>query len=197
MLPKEVFLFWKLCSRWKLQPLCVCPQKVLILQRNLVMVGLLTGIPCRGFSLNFHQGLETFRLAWGKMGRKLMQPLPRNSSFMRSLSCWELLSILLAPVYLTGPSSAFLSWGWGALAALRSSHPLAPLPSAAPGDSDFLYEEPFVAGIPQEPPGAAAAPGALPQPVPPCISSLETHCYAGNQKFPHSPSGILIDFYGL
>lgn len=126
MLPKEVFLFWKLCSRWKLQPLCVCPQKVLILQRNLVMVGLLTGIPCRGFSLNFHQGLETFRLAWGKMGRKLMQPLPRNSSFMRSLSCWELLSILLAPVYLTGPSSAFLSWGRGALAALRSSHPLGP-----------------------------------------------------------------------
>lgn len=108
MLPKEFFFqFWELCCGWKLQPLYVCFQQVLILQRNLVMVGLLPRIPCRGFSVSFQQGPETFRLAWGKTGRKLMQPLPRNSSFMKvypaassRASPW-LQFISLAPVQLS------------------------------------------------------------------------------------------------
>lgn len=55
-------------------------------------------------------------------------------------------------------------------AALKSSHPLGPSAMCSTKGQRLFVQVTLVPGFPWEPPGAAAGP--VPQPVPPCVSSL-------------------------
>lgn len=118
-----------------------------------------------------------------------MQPLPRNSSFMRSLSCCKLLSVPLAPVHLTGPSSAFLSWLWLGC----------PEELTAPGSLCHLQHQGTGIFCTRTPctwifSGAAAAPVPVPQPVPPCVHLCKPTAMLETKSSPRVPQGSLLTF---